>query len=65
MNTTKIHNIIMILGIVATGVASIISAIMAGGFNLGSLGATILSVAIFLEHISAGNTPTNQLTGKI
>ena len=55
----------MIVGIVATGLVSIITALTAGGFNLGTGIGTVLPVLLFLEHLANGATPSNLSAGKL
>ena len=49
----------MITGIVASGLIGIITALVAGGINLGSSSSVIISILLFIEHASNGNTPAN------
>ena len=60
--TTKLHSTVMIAGIIATGLVSIITALQAGGFDVGTVVGTLLPILIFLEHIANGNTPSNATT---
>lgn len=60
MNQTKLHNIVMISGIVASGLITIITALTSSGLvATGGAVTTILQILLFLAHVGGGNTPSN------